>query len=898
MHKKTITRGLGLFAAVAIGAVLTGSAVRALSIPSPSKVAREIEQRYHINASSVRSFSESFNVVDEKKPAPEVSIFFSPSDPREGQKITARAFPMYFTNPSEQMYYTWFLKREGCDLGTASGKPSYCNADGAGGITINDWKVAAMRILVTDGADKAGFSYRNDSDGDGYDAEFGGGRESGTENDWCYVHDASDGRFYELVSSTRSDAFSCGTDGYIPSCITGTQVMGSDLIETYIYEVSGTPSCVSDTPSCPDGTLARCVNPLVANLSFAIDETEDNLSCSSGDAETQRCVHLFPEPSGTGEDSGDGNFGVREEFFWGSNPADPDTADNGNKDEANVTGLGRDSFTWNYQVGDQLGVVVEGTSMVSTKHSDSSMMIMWAFSGTGCQVRNKGSYNTSIRGYSVNIPTADMSEDDLNECLENDLVDPIEGGQNKSKRLEIDVTATPENPTNDQTEEGAGDSVFATASISNASRPESEILYSWTVEVSDNAVDGWEDITDRLGDSGMLPSNEGNGLSSVSAALNMDRAFLAAVDGALPGTDPLYLRFSVRARENFSTGVFREGRGDVIVRVSNTTKKILTYSTTAADTGAGSRVAIDEPICDTFHPNPATAEEAIDNLDRVACRVMKNEIIGVRVDPSGLSDFRFTVDGAALSCNASISGDPACANGNEAFFAVVGNPGTSINVKLEATNVETGRSLTLSRTFNIVQPEIVLESSDEQSLWPRYVGQYTDLDGNSYDEYSRNFFEKYPESEITLRARFIPGFAERIADRSWTVDGEAVAESADMEIGFFSEEEPAGDVTNVTLSAVLLQPNEKRLALRDIWGIDASKTAETAISKSIQITNVDHEGGADSGIRKWYAAASAYVPPALSFAFRTIILGGLLLFVIGFAFSLAPEDPEGKIGRR
>jgi hypothetical protein len=39
-----------------------------------------------------------------------------------------------------------------------------------------------------------------------------------------------------------------------------------------------------------------------------------------------------------------------------------------------------------------LGVVIEGTSMIPTKHPDSSSAIMWAFSKNDCPVINKGSY--------------------------------------------------------------------------------------------------------------------------------------------------------------------------------------------------------------------------------------------------------------------------------------------------------------------------------------------------------------------------------------------------------------------------------------------------------------------------------------------------------------------------
>lgn len=932
-NKGTIVRRLTsvtLVAVMTVWQLLPVGIATALSIPSPSKVAKELEQRYHLNTSSIQNFGETFNVSDSKKYAPEVSLLFSPSDPRDGQKITAKSFPMYFSNPSDQLYYTWYLKRKGCDLGSASKKPSYCNADGSGGITINDWKVAAARVMATDGADKAGFSYRSDTDADGYDAEFGGGAESGTSNDWCYVHDQSSGKFYELVSSSSSDSFACGTGGYIPACVSGSQDVGSDMSSTYVYESTGTPACVSGSPSCPDGTLARCVEPSVANATFNLSSTEDNLSCSSGDAKTQRCVHLFPHPSGTGETSGDGKFGTREEFFWGTNPGDPDTADNGNKDESNVVGLGQDSFSWNYQSGDQVGVVVEGTSMIPTKHSDSSMMIMWAFSGNGCTVRNTGSYNTTIGGYSVNIPTANMSEDDLNSCLENGLSDPLIGGQNKSKKLELDVTATPTDPVNDQTAEKSGDVVNATASIVNAEQPDSAIVYEWKIEVNDDPVD-WngsraENVTEKLKSAGLLPLSckmkgtasepvcVGNGLDAVSIALNMGSDIL----GNLADTDPLYMRISVTASENYGGMIARSGRGETVVRVANTDKKILSYVSSAVPYGTTYKMTLADgntsdsnpltPICNDFHPNPTTAGEATDNLDRIACRVIRNEIIGVRVDNASgeFKDFSWTVDGKALSCDASVSDDADCrTNGNEAFFAVVGDPGTAINVRADAVDVTTGKSISLTRTFNIVEPEIELQTADQSTLWPRYVGQYVDLDGKTFDEFSTNFFEKSTDAGIRMQARFIPAFAKNLSTRTWTIDGATypdetvwnTTEGDFVGIDAITAAKPAGSVYNVSVSATLVQPVEKRRALRDIWGIPESQSGEVTIGKAVQIQNVEVAPAteASSGIRKFYAALSTYVPPTIAFAFRIFLSGGLLLFAVGFAFSFIPEHPSESV---
>ncbi|MBP9751944.1 MAG: hypothetical protein KBD19_03725 [Candidatus Moranbacteria bacterium] len=929
-------------------------------IPSPSKVAKEMEQRYHINTESVQNIGEGFNVADSKKTTPEVSVFFSPSDPREGQKITAKAFPMYFSNENQHLYYTWYLKRTGCDLGPAGGKPAYCNADGSGNITVNDWKVAAGRILATDNADKAGFDYGSSTDSDSYSAQYGGGNQVNTSGDWCYLADQSSGTIYELVTKATSDSYTCGAL-YEPGCVSGSDtidpaafnasasadalgnssvsVVGSTFVNTSTYESVGSPDCKNNTPTCPSGTVARCILKAKMDSTFDYNADTAGIGCTSGSvvAGGSKCsFHLFPWPdtnldgniaAGEKNDSGDGAFGVNEENFWGTNPNDPDTADNGNKDEANVVGLGRDTFTWNYQQGDMLGVVVEGVSMITTKHSDSSSAIMWAFPKNDCAVLGKGSYSQTIKGYSVKIPTTDMTVDDVNACLDDNLLDPLEGGQGSSKKLEVEVSATPENPVNDETTEGWGDTVSAFVSVSNSSRASSELSYDWTVSISDNPNTGWKDITANLKTEGLLQNSAGNGLDSISIELNMQTAFLTPL--GFNGVDPLYLKIAPTVKENFSNAVVREGKSDVIVRVLNTTNKIVAYRTSAELAGGSYKVTFDSdlapaapgvqlaPMCNNYYGDLSpgalalagvTLEEAVKaNLNRIACRVVKNEIIGLKFsDEAGLSDFRWTLNDRPVTCSTNVSA--ACGNG--VFFAVAGNPGETYSIKASAVDTATGKSVTLVRTFQIVEPEVVIESDDLALSWPKYVGSHTDLAGNVFDEYSDVAFETEGAGNIKLKARFLPGSArflssdfgpdlsfgtaDDVSRRIWLVDDIEVPETAPGSLAIdYAPVTPkvAGEVYNISFNALLVQPVEKRQALKDIWGIDTLASSEIRVSQSIQMDVVELEYIVQ-GPKKFFAAISSYLPASILFAFKITLSMALLLFTVGFVFALIPAEPR------
>ncbi|MFA7466182.1 MAG: hypothetical protein WCZ08_02095, partial [Parcubacteria group bacterium] len=50
-----------------------------------------IEQRYHLDQGALQGIGEYMNVGENKTQAPEVDIFFSPSSPKVGEKLTATA---------------------------------------------------------------------------------------------------------------------------------------------------------------------------------------------------------------------------------------------------------------------------------------------------------------------------------------------------------------------------------------------------------------------------------------------------------------------------------------------------------------------------------------------------------------------------------------------------------------------------------------------------------------------------------------------------------------------------------------------------------------------------------------------------------------------------------------
>lgn len=104
------------------------------------------------------------------------------------------------------------------------------------------------------------------------------------------------------------------------------------------------------------------------------------------------CAHFFPgskDPDSVLDwekivpfTSGDGSFKEDEETYWGTDPTNADTDNDGYADEADIVGLGQQTVQFRYQSGDKLGVVAEGSSLFPTNEKTPYYKIMWAYTGT------------------------------------------------------------------------------------------------------------------------------------------------------------------------------------------------------------------------------------------------------------------------------------------------------------------------------------------------------------------------------------------------------------------------------------------------------------------------------------------------------------------------------------
>lgn len=899
MRTQRYTKNINRIAAVAmVWSMLISGVGPALAVKSPTAptAASQIESRYNLDLGSIQNMAQEFNVSSSKKTAPEVSIFFSPSDPKEGAKLTARAFPMYFSNPQESLYYTWYIKRKDCGV-------SDCDYNGDGRYNSKDWRIEAARIIAQNGYENDRTSYATDSDSDGYQSRFGGDNKI-DKPDYCYVYDPGSGTLYELASGgagSSSTSFDCPA-GTSPVCMKGetsldsapSPLSGGDGTITAFTEtaancssggcsVIGTPTCSGSTVSCTGEATPCCV----ADASGATTCTQTLLSCSStvatsGNPVGNGCRHVFAQPtSGT---TGDGSFGRTEEEFWGTDPNDPSTANNSKKDEANIAGLGVTQFTWNYLSGDQVGVAVEGTAMMPTKHNNSSYMTMWAFPKNRCYPAvvgaGTGNYVQKVKGYDVTFPTTNL---DLNDCVEENLVDPTEGGQ--ATNLSVQVTASPENPVNDETTDKNGDRLTVNAIIDNPSQEQKDILYEWSVELDTSPrFASPTDITSDLASRGLINNTKGTGLNSLSIKLDLPASVLGSTSGGVG-----YLRAKVKTEESFDGGGSRRGRSDIIVKFSSTGKRISAYSAKPVVANSKTKVALDKVICNSSA------------LERTACRVIKNEIVGLRIDPAGLNNFVWTVNGKPLVCtNEKMS--PDCTDGSQnhvAFIPIVGNVGDIYQVSVTANDIASGKTVTLSRAFHIVDPFIKIVSTDTNTVWNKLLGFYRDVLGTATTncpnglcpDYSDAALQAFSGSTAKLKAEYVPSFVGSNPGliKEWKVDGTVVAESTTDEISF-PMDKLTGQVYAVSINAVLTQSDQLRRALYEIWQISPLESTEVRFGGSVQIDMQEAIlAQGEKGVQQYYALISKYVPEAVLFFIRMLLTGALLLFAVGFLGALVPN---------
>lgn len=836
----------------------------------------------------------------------------------DGEEIIAQAIPSGFNKEDSELYFTWYLKRE-------NGK----SLDSDNDYDENDWKIEAARIIAQKGFSGERVSGSSDGNSDGYKAwpswDFDDNSSNNKPN--CYVQDFENGGIYELKETEKT--FECANGSSAICVSTKSLTCQGDSVpskqackEVNVSEITCETTDVDTfetSVQCPTGTSAVCVvdddgTPDV-EVSFDSDTTDEEMCAEIGDGNSgvacpaavadtvdangtiteagtiptcsfeektdgNICKHLFAKPTGTGEKTGDDEFGDDEEDFWGTDSSNVSTAGNGNVDEANIVGLGINKFIWEYKKGDKVGVVIEGETVFDTKHHDGTKMIMWGFSKNTCDAISdaieeedrKRFYVQNTYGLQEGILSVD--EVDLNDCLEENLIDPAADFEN-SAYLEIDLSYTPESPLNDSFTEGdsnRGDIINVIADVTNTTNT-GNISYQWIVYRSSDGTSSplsWIDITDDI-KNGSQPM--GLNISKFNFKLN----FLSSGSVSLREED--YLKIKVVASENGNNA--KKGEKYVIVKIGQFGANITPRGVIVLN----GKLSAGEEICDSYSGE--------------SCLVSKNEIVGLSIpdEENSLENFSWKMNGSPLICNKNISS--SCSDSqsvNLAFFPITGNAGDEIEITAEATEKSTGSLKKFNKKFRIIEPYVKIVSSDKNLAWAKNVGFFKQLDGTYIPDVSDKLFQTSQGSQVKLKASFFPeslGLSEQ-TKVEWKVNGEDVSENDNGEM-IFSVNETVGNIYNVDIKATSAQSVETRMALANIWGISQAESGETTMESSIQIEVIQNEYlGIIKKTTGVLANVAANVPQQIIFLLRTLLAIVFLVAFPGIIFSLAAGFKKGK----
>lgn len=1012
MFEKSLKKFIfSLFAVMEIFLLSVPTAMGAFEIPSFDSMANEGEDRYNVDGGAVRDMMQGMNVAGRKATVPELMVIFSPQNPTPGEEVSAQALPMYFSNDAKNLYFTWYLKHN--IQGERNGGNIDWNNDEE--IDIEDYKIEAMRILAQGGwepdLDKDGdgtndhdsvnawYNAQTDDDDDGYKAISGGDNKKGANN-YCYLHDFTGGKNYEFTKNAAGNKpeITCA-NGMTPVCANTYTPLEMKPVQKYDVCADDNKRDGEDDKKnlfCEAGAKeASCHGEDVTAVCYEEKGEDEELGIFSeeilrhGDEEmdttigapvliTEECKdfpkpqcsntpakneggecqvngtrkHLFPRAPG--RETGDGSFSLEEERFWGTNPHDASTAGGGYADESVVAGLGQEIFKWTYQEGDLVGVVIEGTSILTTKHADSSSMIMWAFVKNHCSAYDfpataKGITQIEAGSYPVMIDTveADINDKCLDKHTKDDsltaFLDPVGSADEK---LDLKLSYLPEIPINDPADEGMGDEVSLQTIINNSTKEEQELLFNWEVDICDNGTFScrggtWRDISEYLMKKEVQSRKlrkggvKGNGLSELKFELGINPDDPYDLTKDISSSNPKignnvfkdgvgYIRAKVKVRETFSSGMSRQGIATSTMKIISTKEKIKAYKVgNSGAMGSPNLNLIDSNNGDSDPLTPICSGSgaAIDgNIveSNVVCRVMKNEIIGLQVpnEDGAYDNFNWILDGKPLVCDKGMSNsceDEKMTNIN--FFPVTKGAGESFTLTVNATeNVsvgsaesKVGKKITLVKRFEVIEPyvKIVSVGADLSKL----MGAYVDLQGDSYEDRSESVFEIVSGEAVALRAEMHPAWIDvvkinEIEAKSWTLDGETQGSGEDCGDGnnncvSFVADKNAGEAYVVNFSAVYNKNVGIRRALFDLWGIVQQESGDEQMADRVIVEVKATEDGGIGAVNKskrFLASLSANLPGQVIFMLRIILTGFVIIFISGVVFSLSARREEKDSG--
>jgi hypothetical protein len=490
------------------------------------------------------------------------------------------------------------------------------------------------------------------------------------------------------------------------------------------------------------------------------------------------CKHKWEDASGY--TSGSGKLTTGEEDYWKTDPTDPDTDGDGFVDGADVIGLGQQEFTWTYQSGDRVGVVVEGTSMIPTDEKNAYYKIMWGYLDV-CD-----STKTGLLGSDDCDGSGDYGYGFLATKAP---------GEEGDEKLKASLSYTPDNPVADS--ETGSDKITVSSSLDNTELKQSDIYYTWQIQKGTlGDENSWKELD--------LSSNFDT--STTSSGLSLSSFSFTPKSSALTGSDDL-VYFKVTLTISRSSGTeSKRGRASVIIPVN---KKGISLKFYQVDTKSGKAVLGKEVCSDTTY-----------------CPVVKNQLLAAKISSSSYtssnSDFSWSINGKAYPTPSDPSDLFEGWTDTTIFFGIIESEGEKPSVAVTATPKSALQPVTGVRYLSVVSPSVSISTNDSSASWATtYVVEDDSQPNSSVLMTSKSVFEALTDSEVSYGLVFNPDYLySDTANMSidWKINGTSINS------GDFSE-------TDLGISEVTTENNGQTLNFTTGSTEGSSYTIEADVKK-------------------------------------------------------------------
>jgi len=583
------------------------------------------------------------------------------------------------------------------------------------------------------------------------------------------------------------------------------------------------------------------------------------------------CKHKWE--NATGYTSGSGKFTTGEEEYWKTDPTDPDTDGDGFVDGADVIGLGQQNFTWTYQSGDRVGVVVEGTSMIPTDEKTAYYKIMWGY--------------------------LDVCDSTKNGLLDNDQCDdsgdygygflatkaPGEEGEGK---LQLSLSYTPSDPIADSTTENSdnvstdgtisdADKITVTSSLNSADLDADNLYYTWQIQKGTLGDDeSWKEL-DTGDDFETDTVSSGLGLSSFS--------FTPKTSSMKSSNDIVYFKVTVTASR--SSGVTsKRGRASTVIPVNKKGVKIKFYKVDIKD---GKATRGDE-VCSTG----------------TYCYVVPNQMLAAKVASSSYtkstSDFAWTVNGENYPTPSDVSDSFDGWDDATTYFAIIENEGDTPAVTLTATPNNSLAPVTVTRYLYVASPSASITSADSGTSWGKVsTVDDTETMHSTTTATSKTSFEAATDSEVSYSLNLVPSYLyDDTANTSidWKISGTSINDTdfSEDDLGIsgvttenndktlkFTTGSTDGSYYTIEADVKKYWSADEKSILDTAWGVTPETIESTASIDASTITAEDTTSAAPGDTGQILAAIGTHLPHYFMYLLR-LALTMAVMFVVSAGF--------------